>query len=378
MPKLPFLRPQPPATVFLPGDRFFVRIVPVAADSDPAAQVELALEGLAPFPLSQLYWGYLLSPDRTRALVYAAHRRRFTPDETKGWRHAGLVIPSFLPLAARPAPGSAALVLVAGNHLAGAAWAAGSDSLPSIVLVKGFAAEATGDERQAFGRDLVARAGLPPMDPKTVTGTPVVERAGDHIKIRLGGVNGPVIAFSASLLDQVDIRDREFLAERREQALRGTVLWRVLLGGVALVAAGLLLDLAGLALRVRAKAAQATVTAQAPTVQRLETANSLATRVDELASQRLLPFEMLVLVNDKRPVSIQFVRTTTLGPDTLEVEGQTANAGDVTNFEQALQGDAGIARVNTRDIRARDGQTSFIITIVFKPNTLHPPAQGPA
>ncbi|HVU17476.1 MAG TPA: hypothetical protein VHD32_11155 [Candidatus Didemnitutus sp.] len=378
MPKLPFLRPTAPATVFLPADRFFVRVVPIAPDSDATEQVELALEGLAPFPLSQLYWGYLLSGDRTRALVYAAHRRRFSPEETKPWRNAGLVIPTFLPLASRPAPGSAALLHSLDSQLAGAAWSAGTDALPTLMLVRGFAAEPTVDERKAFGRDLVTRAGLPPMEPRLITGMPTVERSGDRIRVRIGDVNGPAIDFPADQVDQVDVRDREFLAERREQTRRGDMLWRVLLAGSALIAAGLALDLVGLVYRNRGNAVQATVTAQAPTVQRLQTADSLAKRVDELATQRLLPFEMLVLVNDKRPGSIQFVRTTTKGPNTLEVEAQTGNAGDVTNFEQALQGAPGIAQVNTRDIRARDGMTSFVITITFKPDTLRAPAKGSA
>jgi hypothetical protein len=87
---------------------------------------------------------------------------------------------------------------------------------------------------------------------------------------------------------------------------------------------------------------------------------------------------MLVVLNDKRPKSVQFVRATTQGSDSLEVEAQTANASDVSNFEQALHEAPGIAQVKTRDIRARDGVTSFVITVVFKPDALRAAPKKPA
>jgi len=371
LPSLPFWKRTPPATTFLPAERFFVRVVPLSAESEPEPQVELALEGLAPFPLPQLFWGFLLAPDKASALVYAAHRRRFTPDEIKAWQQAALVVPSFLALAGRPAAVPALVVHASGPQLAGVAWRHAADPFPAAVMVRGYPADATSEERQAFARDLATRAGLAAVPARFVDGQPEITVSGDALHFHLGGVNGPKLAVSRSQIDFLDVRDREFLADRREQMHRGNLLWRTLLAGLATAAVACALEILAQSLHFRTRAAQEKIEAQKPTVDRLETANTLAARVDELASQRLLPFEMLVVLNDKRPGSVQFVRTTTQGANTIEVEAQTANAGDVTNFEQALNGTEGIAQVKTRDIRARDGLTSFVITVVFKPEFLH-------
>src|SRR5476651_1475450 len=96
---LGFLTSSPPApkVALLPDGLFFVRSVEVPADVTPAEiglQVELALETLAPFPLGQLYYGYYWTPGSTRALVFAAYRRRFTAEQVAAWDGVELVLPA--------------------------------------------------------------------------------------------------------------------------------------------------------------------------------------------------------------------------------------------------------------------------------------------
>ena len=84
--------------VLLPDHAFFVRVMPLAPDTPPAgipAQVELALEGLSPFPVAQLCYGYFHPPGAGRVLVYAAYRRRFTVDDAAEWADADAVLPAF-------------------------------------------------------------------------------------------------------------------------------------------------------------------------------------------------------------------------------------------------------------------------------------------
>ena len=63
------------------------------------------------------------------------------------------------------------------------------------------------------------------------------------------------------------------------------------------------------------------------------TKQSLATRIEELASRRLLPLVMISLVSASRPPSIQFTSTTTSGLYTMEIQAQTAAQGDIDVFE---------------------------------------------
>jgi len=56
--------------VLLPDVYFFSRAVPIAANATPAeaaAQVELALEALSPFPPAQMYHGHFWRPGAKNA-----------------------------------------------------------------------------------------------------------------------------------------------------------------------------------------------------------------------------------------------------------------------------------------------------------------------
>ena len=91
----------PPKVLLLPDALFFVRAVPILAGAgalEAAAQIELALEALSPFPPAQLYHGSFWLPGAERALVYAAYRRRFTGEQVAEWERAELVLPAFAAL----------------------------------------------------------------------------------------------------------------------------------------------------------------------------------------------------------------------------------------------------------------------------------------
>ncbi|MEY3491248.1 MAG: hypothetical protein RL309_376, partial [Verrucomicrobiota bacterium] len=72
------------AAALLPGNRFFVRTVALEGEG-VTGQVALALEALSPFPTEQMLVGHVVSEDGKQALAYAAHRRRFTPEESFAW-----------------------------------------------------------------------------------------------------------------------------------------------------------------------------------------------------------------------------------------------------------------------------------------------------
>ncbi|HEY9155163.1 MAG TPA: hypothetical protein VIM69_08535, partial [Opitutaceae bacterium] len=117
--RLSFKAP-PPRVVLLPDHLFFVRSVPVtegAAEADVSAQIELALEGLAPFPLAQMFYGYRWTPGSKHALVYASYRKRFSNEETDTWEDADVVLPHFAALLGAKVDSSTTLVNANGETL---------------------------------------------------------------------------------------------------------------------------------------------------------------------------------------------------------------------------------------------------------------------
>jgi Tfp pilus assembly protein PilN len=110
----------------------------------------------------------------------------------------------------------------------------------------------------------------------------------------------------------------------------------------------------------------AQVKQQAPIVEQIDTAQALANRIGELSEKRLMPFEMLSEINPSRPDSVVFQRTVTRGLRGIEIEAQAGNAEDVSTYTTALKALPALAEVKTREVRSRDGVTSFVLAIEFK------------
>lgn len=362
---LPSAPPAPPL-VLARGDAFFTRRVPLGEGEPAAAQALLALEGMAPFPPEQLFHGHAASADGRSALVFAAFRRRFDAEEQGVWAGAVFVTPEFLPLLlARPTGGVGVSIHVGESRLTGLAWLEGQE-LPEIVLVR----EAGPDALESFTAELKARAGLPADSPeRPLRGVLSVRASDDDTREAFCGEEslGPLpVAWAES----VDIRDPEFLDARRRARVRDEWLWRGLLGAAALLALAALLDLGAGGLHLWNRSLRARITAQAPTVQQTETAQTLANRIGELSERRLRAFKMLDLINPARPDTVIFQRVVTRGLLSLEVEAQTTNAEDVGTYANSLKNMPILAKVNTRVDGSRDGVTTFRLALDYKPDAL--------
>jgi hypothetical protein len=358
--------PPAPAICLARGDAFFVRRIALIESEPAAGQVSLAIEGLAPFPPEQLYFGHVASADGRAALVFAAFRRRFEAAETEAWNAAEFVTAEFVPLlAVRPAAGEGVVVHIGDNRLIGLAWRAGDD-LPSLVLARG------GDEADvaAFTEEVRARAELPRhVETMRVAGVLALRPAGEggHEAVLGGEARG---VLSALRLGGADVRDPEFLAERRRARVRDEWLWRGLLGAAALLALAAVIDLGAGAWSWGVGRQEAKAESQKEAVAQTETAQALANRIAELNEKRLMPFEMLTLVNPSRPDTVIFQRVVTRGLLGLEVEAQATNAEDVGTYSNALKALPALAGVRTRVDGARDGVTRFVLSLDFKAEAL--------
>src|SRR5688572_15676767 len=157
-----FLRagPPPPKVALLPDALFFIRSVPVTKSATPAeaaSQAELALEGVAPFPLAQLYYGSFWAPGAENALVFASYRRRFTSEQIASWEGAELVLPAFAAVLAAEVEAGTTLMLDAIEGVTAVHW---SDSrVPTNVVFRPVAPEASLEERTRVRDELLREIG---------------------------------------------------------------------------------------------------------------------------------------------------------------------------------------------------------------------------
>jgi hypothetical protein len=373
---LGFLRsgPPPPRVALLPDGLFFIRAVELPAELAPAevpAQVELALESLAPFPLAQLYYGYFWVPGSTRALTFAAYRRRFTSDQVALWDGAELVLPAFAALLGAPVKPATTVVLAAPEGLTAIHWDGGA--VPARVAFLPLAPEAT-DEDRARVRDALVRP-LPSLEIIDLAEPPAPEPAlsDREIVFRSGGFVSRLPREAATALD---IRDKGELALLRKGRARAMLLWQVLVGcGIALGA----LAFGEIALLAGGLWQQTNLTqlhAQAPLVEQIMTAQNLSYRVNELSTKRLLPLEMLTTIvgshNEIKPASVQLTRLYTSGQLGLTIEAQTTNAADINVYQNAISALPAVAKVEPKTPRSQNNVTNFTLVITFKPGVLKP------
>jgi len=358
-------RPPPIPAVLLPADRFFIQRVELDPAAEPRPQVELALEAASPFPANQLLLGLVRGADGRSALAYAAHKRRFTAEEIASWPASSPVVPEFLALLGhRPESGGVVLHTSAERTLA-LAWRAG-DSLPCAVVCL---SSEDGTPAQAAA-DAATLAELPAAAPTTEIAAPLLGRLGEN-GLDLSAGDGPAHRIAARSLDEADVRDAAFLEKRRGQATWENRAWLAARLAAACLLLAALTDAAAGLLRMRTAAVAARLDAARPKVQELDTLQGLAAKVAELGDNRPLPFEMLALVNARRPATLTFQTVACKGAQSLEIEARTTTPEDAGNFEQALRGETAlVAKVETRDLRARDGSTTFTLTITFKADAL--------
>jgi hypothetical protein len=302
-------------------------------------------------------------------LIYAAYRKRFTAEEVSAWAQAEWVVPAFATvLNHAPAPAPATALLVPSLTGWTGLFFADASGVPTQVQVIAVPTEGTVTDR-ATARETLLRT-FPQaaqiveleadseFDPAAPQGA-LDFRAGTWVS-----------RFSTIEANSLDIRDKDDLADRRRDRVRDVVLWRLLLGCAAAIALSLLLEFALVGLGFWHRQNLTLEARQKPVVAGIMTSQTLATRIDELSTKRLLPFEMLALVNTVRPGSIQFMRTVTSGLTTLEIDAQTNSSGDIDIFRSALNQLEGCQKAEVIDPRSRDGISTFKLVVTFRPEFL--------
>lgn len=375
---LKFLRagPPPPKVALLPDALFFTRSIPIVGEAtaaDITAQVEMALEGFSPFPLAQLYYGWFAAPAAGRVFVFAAYRRRFTSDQIAQWGGADLVMPSFAALLGARVEAGTTVVVTVPEGLTAVHWE--SPLVPSRVLSRPLDPAVTDEERTRLRGELLHEIGAS----KTVVDlslAPVADPAtsAQEISFTAGSLNSRLPAAATAMLD---VRDKGELAGLRTARRRDVLLWRLTLGCSATMAVLALGEFALIGGRAWQKVRATQLNAQKPLVEKVMAAQGLANRIDELATKRLLPFEMITVVigedgTPRKPAEITFVRAYSSGIYTLLVEASTNNIGLVAVWENTVRQLPACESVEIRNLRPRGESATFQLVVTFKPDVLRP------
>lgn len=368
--------PPPPKVALLPDAAFFTRAIPITAGATPpeaAAQIELALEAVAPFPLSQLYYGWYWRSGLEQALVFAAYRRRFTTDQVAAWEGAEVVLPGFAAVLGVEVEPATTVVLTYPQAITAVHWT--SREVPSHVLTRVIDPEATDDDQSRIRAELVASVGgslkvielAGPLEPEPA-------RNDGEIVFRAGEI---VSRLPTTILTAADVRDKAELAALRSARRRDLIMWRGAVGLAASLALFALGELSLIGGRMWQQVREKQFAAQKPLVDKITRIHEYTNKIEELATKRLMPLEMMTQLTgedlERKPPEIQFTRIQadqSKGLYTVFVEGRTSNAAQVNVYESTLRKLPTIEKVDAPITGLRGDQTQFALTAVFKPGAL--------
>ncbi|WP_404425209.1 hypothetical protein [Nibricoccus sp. IMCC34717] len=363
-----------PRVGLLPAPYFFVRVLdvdPAANEADVARQVELAVENWAPFPLAQVYFGHHWKSGARRAVIYAAYRRRFPVEVQDSWAGVEWVAPEFAPLLGFEGRPGQTVVLAGELGVAALHWSEAGQP-PSHVLTRPYPEDADEALKASVVEELIRAIGgtkelselrEPPLHSGEPGASSWTFTVGDQSH-----------TCTRAELDRMDIRDREDLAAIRKARVRDLTLWRLFVVSLWIIGGGLLAQAAFFGGTKWERAREQRLTRRAPEIEAINRANELATRIEELATKRLLPFEMIDAVREGKPATVVFRSVTTQNVGQLEINATTTQAADLPQYRAALVANPKVERAEFVDQNSRDRVTSFRLLVTFKANAFDAPA----
>jgi hypothetical protein len=359
--------------LLLPSDVFFCRTsqVPQAMKVEEIPGfIQLEIEAMAPFPIENLAWGYLLAQDG-RAMTYAAMSERAFPDgKSEALWHA---LPSFVPFCLCEVPQKDIVrVCHAGGSLS-AIWLRAGQLVPDKVLSRRMDASTPADALPAKRDAFLSSLGLAPdaAEPGVWTCAHIDSRAENRLSFTLHQVLPSakpverIVHMEGDTLWRADARGWPFATRERTSRRKDHLAWLALSGaGMAaalFVVAHLFLFLQGLWTgHLKRSAAE-----DAPLVATLQSKADFSANLESVSEREMKPFSMLAALNTGRPPQLYFERVTANAWNIMRIEGAAQRAEQVQSYVEALGTNPSVREVRNVRTTFSSGKTAFDMEVVF-------------
>ncbi|MEO0510991.1 MAG: PilN domain-containing protein [Verrucomicrobiota bacterium] len=346
----------------LPGQLFFVERVELPdglEDQEVDDFAELSLEGLAPFPIEQLYWGFLTSPNEPSLLVYAAHKGRLKQEGFEELENYTWVLPDFAIVAEAHFP-EATNVLLNGENGTTRIELSKGEGLPKAIDSRPTKEELPPANQSAAELEISATAyELSEQSLPTFT-FEEAEKTSDEIT----GHWRKLTPGEASLW-RADVRNSAYkIAEKNKRRLTK---WATRATGYGAIFALVLILLEGFLLAGNFWMGMRTskIAAQEPEVLRIEDKQSLMNKLDQVAQNELRPITILDALNNARPKGIYFTSTTTEGQNRITIDGIADTINELNSYTETLRKSGTFELIGDPKSITRSGKTTFTVTLDY-------------
>ena len=352
-----------PEVLVLAAEYFFtekVEVPPALTPAELADFAELSMEAIAPFPLEQLRWGFLIAPGGQDLLIYAALKDRLklvgqTELESYTW-----VLPDFATLqGARFAHDTE--VVLEGESYSTTCLVPSGETLPENIRSH----PAGSDPPRGTGQSIHLK--LLPVE-LSEQGIPIFkfEALGEA---PAEGNWSPLEPDEASLWN-ADIRPSNFKTVERSARRTTNLVTRVM--GYAAIFALLLIVLEGLlyGAQLWLGTRTAKIDEQATRVRRIEDKQSLLHKLDQVAQNELRPIDMLTAANEIRialgKTGIEYDETIIESSNRLTIEGKANTINELNLYTKSLRESGKFQLVGDPKYITRDSETSFTVTLDYR------------
>ena len=384
--------PKDPAVFFVPGDLFFTERVEIPSGlslSESDAYVQTALEGMSPFALDHLMWGWIrVSGPQDSAMVYAALAEKVQPHLPEGMGTGVHVFPSFLPFLGMVPDRPMVRAGVCGDSVSVLLFDRASD-LPAEIHTT-TPENGLGDSgAPAVRQDMLRALGLRgwEIDPVLYSNeSPLWERSDSMIcPVSAFGSEpdasvGSGLSLEGHALWNADIRPFSQKMTLEKSSVWGRRLWKSTAVIMITLAALIALEGVAIGLKARVKSQKEWIELQAPRVAAIESKFRNIEVFQQGAAASLQPLVMLDIINRMRPDEVYFTEVKARDGNTLEIQGMSEQNGvDLLNrFRAELSASSQLSEVSLDVTSITQGSARF--TLVAKFNELpHPqPAEAPA
>ena len=359
----------------LPAHLFFIERISIPPELDLSELddfAELTIESISPFPLDQLYWGFLSAESCSSILLYAAHRERVKevvsePIEAYAW-----VVPEFAPLASTHFPETTEIIVASDSGSSLLHFAKGN-GVPTHASSIACLPE---EREEAIGRLRTEAPALSPEVPQILL-EPTSAVLGEnqqpvfHFQATLSGDASTdesrltKLSPTGTLLWRADVRDARF--KKSEQSARRVSLYSLRTLSWAAIAALLLLigELALLGTHLWLGAQQARIAEQQPLVATISEQQTLMFKLEQIERNDLRPIAILDALNNLRPNGIYFTKTVVEGENTVIIDGVSNNVNALNSYTDALQNSGSFELLEDPKTITRQGKTTFTLQLAY-------------
>ena len=373
--------------LLVPGEVFYchsLTLPPEISDSEIDQFAELSLEGLSPFPLDQLLWGFLRDEKTSLILIYAAYRESINNLGVENLDQYYHVLPSFITINGVSFDEPSITFLSENNSMSALTFSAHS-TVPENVFTLSLENIDNSDASLLKVKNslLVSlkNEGYK-IDNSIYLGTSALVDSDDKLRFKHRLVSGEIesdlnstatrLPMDEKKLWDADIRASSFKLKASRKRNYSRYVWSsTQLAGIA-ASLFLLLQFIFMMTDTWTDFRIDKVAERSDEVALIEQKNNLLLRIDQIAQNELKPFEMLATMNLKRPSSIYFTQAVSDSFNQIQVDAAASNVEVVNRYMENLRNLPLVSDAKIKKIVSRSGNAPFTVVVTFNPSPFNP------